>query len=275
LALILVSFVGGLDLLGTTLAYQSLASWSDRLTGSVTVATAGHGLEGADAAAARTVELLARTPGVRRAWLLDPDPSDALAARILGVEGSDPDATPPRLIGAVFEDASPLTVARLAALLRGARINGAVDDHGAWSGPLERAVRVAGAGAAAVALFALAGFFGLTTLGVRRSFARLRARVTLLIHLGAKEPDIVGPFSRRLALTAVIAAALGAAMAAGVAAALAESSDFAAWLKALGAAPPRLDTVTFGSAFLWCLAAWPTGILAAALAARSTLRALS
>jgi cell division protein FtsX len=275
LAMIAVSFLGALDILGTTLALRSLSAWPDRLAGSVTVMTAGHGLEGADAAAARTVELLAHTPGVSKAWLVDPDPADALAARIMGVESTGPDATQPRVVGVIFDDASPISAYRLAALLRRARINAAVDDHGGWSSPLERAVGIAAAGAAAIFLASLAALFGLTALGVDRSLARLHSRVTLLIHFGASESEIAGPFSRRLALTATIGAFLGAAAAAEFAAVLAGSWWAAPWLKPLDASARTLDVWTYVSAFAWCLAAWPTGVLAAVLTARSKVRRLS
>jgi cell division protein FtsX len=275
LALIAVSFLGALDILGTTLALRSLWAWPDRLAGSVTVMTAGHGLEGADASAARTVELLAHTPGVSKAWLVDPDPADALAARIMGVEGAGPDTTQPRLVGVIFEDGSPISAYRLVALLRRARINAAVDDHGGWSGPLERAALLASIGAAAIFLASLAALFGLTALGVGRSLTRLRGRVTLLIHFGASESEITGPFSRRLALTAIIGAVLGAAAAAGFAAVLAGSWWVAPSLKALGASAPPLDVWTYLSAFSWCLAAWPMGVLAAVLTSGSRVRHLS
>jgi cell division protein FtsX len=275
LAMIFVSFVAALDILGTSLAFRSLGSWPDRLAGSVTVATGGRGLEGSDAAAARSVELLSHVQGVSRAWLLAPDPADAMAARIMGVANAGPDTAPPRLITAVFSDSALVSAKRVEALLFRARINAAVDDHGGWSGPLERAVRIAAAGAAALMLAAIGALFGLTVLGVRLGISRLRARVTLLIHLGARESEIAGPFTLRLALTAAVAAVLGAAAAAGLVAAVAGSTWYVAWLNRLGAAPPPLDGWIYGSAFAWCLAAWPAGLCAAALAARSSVRSLA
>jgi cell division protein FtsX len=271
LAMIVVSFVGALDILASALVLRAFDAWPQRLAGSVTVAAAGHGLEDADAAAARTLELLSQAPGVARAWMIEPDPADALAARLMGVASAGPDAAPPRLLGALFAENAPVSAPSLAARLRRARINAAVDDHGAWTGPLERAAMIAMTGAGALVLLPLGVLLALTAWGVRRGFARLRERVTLLIHLGAKDEAIAGPFSRRLALTASVAAVLGAAAAAG-AAALGEA-PLAAWLN-LGSVVPRADAWDYGAVLIWPLVAVPLGVWTAARAADARLRAL-
>ncbi len=275
LAVIALSFIAALDMIGVAAGLRALSAWPQRLAGSVTVAAAGRGLEGADASAARTLELLTRAGGVSRAWALDPDPADALAARIMGLKNAGPDGVPPRLLGAAFDAGSPASPGQVAALLRRARINAAVDDHGLWSGPLERVALLAAAAAAALVLIPLAAVFALIAWGVRRGFARLRGRITLLVHLGAPDGQIAGPFSRRLALTAVISACLGVAAAAGAALAVSGSSAAAAWLKSQGMAGLALDGWDYAAGLIWLAIACPLGAWAAASAARSSLRRLS
>ncbi|HLZ82437.1 MAG TPA: hypothetical protein VKQ54_02645, partial [Caulobacteraceae bacterium] len=106
-AALALSLVAGLELVAASAAVRAAAVWSPRLAGTVTVAVAGAGLESAEAAAARATEILAGAPGVARIWVLDPDPGDAVAGRVMGLGGTAPSGDPPRLLAATLTGGAP------------------------------------------------------------------------------------------------------------------------------------------------------------------------
>jgi cell division protein FtsX len=281
--ILLLSLIAALDLIAVAVAARTLQAWPARLAGSVTVVATGGGIESADAAAARVAEILGRTPGVSRVWVLDPAPEDALAARVIGAASAsaptadDPDLPPPtpRLLDVVFSPGSSLSARGLTKSLadQGPRV--AIDDHGVWSGPLERAAVVAAGGAAVVLVVLLWGVWSLVTGGVRRAFDRQAERLILLTHLGATEPVLTGPFRRGLTLTAAVGAGLGVFAAAGVGALLIWSPDAAIALAGLGVPLPTIAPLDLAASLAWLLVAVPIGALAARIAASATLRRMS
>ncbi len=283
LAILVLSLIAALDLIGVAVAARTLRAWPARLAGSVTVVATGGGIESADAAAARVAEILGRTPGVSRVRVLDPAPEDALAAWIIGdslAGGStadDPDLSPPkpRLLSVVLKPGSSLTARGLTKVLNDQGPRVAVDDHGIWSGPLERAALVVAGGAAMLLVVLLWGVWNLVAGGVRRSFGRHAERLVLLTHLGAAEPVLTGPFRRGLTLTAAVGAGLGVFAAAGVGALLIWSPDAAIALAGLGVPLPAIAPLDLAAGLAWLLVAVPIGALAARIAAIVALRRMS
>lgn len=274
LVLVAVSILASLVLILSAATLPTLQAWRHRLAGDVTLATAGRGLESSDAAAARIVERAAALPGVERAAVLNPRPDDVVAARLLGVRASDPDLGPPRLVAVKFR-AGEMSAEALTHALRGEGLAVAADDHGAWSGPLERAVLEGAAVAAGALILLLLIWFMLVGLGAGGAVRREADRASLLIRLGAFESTLAAPFRIRLALAGGVTALAGALLAAAVA-------GLIAWT-ALGAPLRGLAPIPFGEIEARSLAAaaiWPALALVAAAwaggsAATARLRRLS
>ncbi|MDB5479776.1 MAG: cell division protein, partial [Caulobacteraceae bacterium] len=211
LVVLLLSFLAGLELVASTAAIRAAAAWSPRLAGTMTVAVGGAGLESAEAAAARATEILAKAPGVARIRVLDPDPADGAAARIMGLTGTATAGDSPRLLATTSAGGEGVSAAALARALRRENVAAAVDDHGVWTGPLERTAVVLGAAAAGLLLVLIILVWALAAAAAAAAVRRRASRVNLLLHLGATDPAITGPFRAR----AVGAAALGAVIGAG------------------------------------------------------------
>src|SRR5579859_3129083 len=277
LAIFVLSVVAGLELVATTAAIRTAAAWSPRLAGSATVAVSGGGLESTEAAAARATEILARAPGVARIWVLDPDPGDALAARVMGVGGAAPGGDPPRLLAATFTGGDGVSATALAQDLRRESVVAAVDDHGVWTGPLERMAVVAAATAAASLLLLIVLVWALAAASAGGAVRRHSARVSLLLHLGATDGMILGPVRARAVGAAALGALIGAGAAAALAAAAIWSPALAEWIKAQLAAQigvaPGLDAWDLAAAAIWPPVAIVFASWAAGGAAKVRLRA--
>ena len=209
LAILLLSLLASLDLGGASMLGRRASQWSGRLTGAATVVAAGRDLESADAAAARAAEILGRLPAVAEARVLDPAPGDALAGRLLGLAPGPPTTAPPRLVSVRSKPGAILAVDRVAAVLRDQGVTAAVDDHGAWSGPLERLGLLAAVALGALFLLLLALLVAVIGALVGRAAADRRDRLGLLVQLGAGEASLTRPFGARAVASAAAGAALG------------------------------------------------------------------
>ena len=283
LAILVLSLIAALDLIGVAGAGRTLQAWPARLAGSVTVVATGGGIESADAAAARVAEILGRTPGVSRVRVLDPAPEDALAARIIGASSAggptadEPDlpSPTPRLLNVVFKPGSSLDARALTKILADQGPRTAIDDHGVWSGPLERAAMVMAGSAAILLVVLLWGVWSLVVGGVERACGRHAERLVLLTHLGAAEPVLAGPFRQSLTLSTTIGTGLGVLAATGVGALLIWSPEAAIALAGLGLQLPTIDPLDLPAGLAWLLVAVPVGALAAQIASITTLRRMS
>jgi cell division protein FtsX len=279
LAIFVLSVVAGLELVAATAAIRAAIAWSPRLAGSATVAVSGGGLESAEAAAARATEILARSPEVARISVLDPDPADAIAGRIMGLAGATPGGEPPRLLATTFVGGDSASAAALAQDLRRENVAAAVDDHGVWTGPIERTAVLVSAAAGGLLLVMIALVWGLAAASAGAAVGRRADRVRLLLHLGATDGMILGPFRAR----AVGAAALGALIGTGAAAALAAvaiwwpavADRISAQTAALIRMGPGLDAWDLAATAIWLPVAVVTAAWAAGGAATARLRALA
>ncbi len=271
-AIFVLSLFAAMELIGVAAAVGTLQAWPARLNGALTVAVTGGGLESADAAAARALEILNHTPGVTRAWIVEPAPGDDIAGDMMGLTGTGGTT---RLLGLGTAPGQTPQPGRIAATLSQAGLKAAIDDHGLTSGPLERAA----AGAAAVA----AGAFGLLLLVSWGLSARAAAsalttraeRVLLLIQFGARDAAFARPF-RSWAPAGVFPSALsGAAFAAGLAGAPVASPNVAAWLAAQGLPIAALSAPDLAAAAIWPPMAALLAYWAIDIAARATARQLS
>ncbi len=277
LALLALSFVAALAIIGLSAALRSAPAWAARLGGSVTVAAAGGGLESSDAAAARAAEILTKTPGVSRARVLDPAPTDAMISGLVAGADLPGEMGPPRLVAATMAAARP-SGADIAALLTRQGLKVAVDDHRTWTGPLERIAMVGAGGAALLVLCLLGAVCGLTGVAASAAVNRSATRLRLLIHLGATDASLLRPFRNAFAIAALWGALLGAFAAAALTGTLVWSPEAAIWLAAHGVEAPAMltpDGLDVAAALLWPPAATLAGLWAATAAVRGRLRALS
>jgi cell division transport system permease protein len=241
---------------------RSASGAAGRLSADETVVVWSHGLESADAAAARAGEVLSKVPGVTQARWLDPSPSDALLGAALGA----PSGAEVRLVSVT----APGGGGALARLL--------VQDLTAQDLPARAQSRsgMVGAGAAtpllaagvlvplaAVLIFAIASW-----MEARRELARGRTVIELMRLSGADEGFMAGEARRPVSGLAFVAALWGASGAM-VAAALAVRYGLAARIGGLA----RQDLLSPWPALI--LALWLAGVAGAALSARARLKGMA
>jgi cell division transport system permease protein len=274
LLVMVISFVAALESMEVSATIRTLRDWPARLAGSVTLSASGQGVESPDAAAARAVEILTEDPRVARAWVLNPTPGDSVAAAIMGAR-ADGDVGQPRLIGAAAKPGAALTAHDVLGLMDGAGISAVVDDHGLWSGPLERTVLLGAVGAAALLLVLIAALLALVSSGVRGACAGARPRLTLLLHLGASDAMLIKPLRARFVYATVLGAVLGTIAAAGLASAMIWSPATAIWFAARSVPAPPLHRWDLAAGLIWLAAATLLAPVAASGAARAGVRSLA
>jgi cell division protein FtsX len=279
LAILVLSVVAGVELVAATATIRTADAWSPRLAGSATVAVSGGGLESTEAAAARATEILARAPGVARLAVLDPDPGDAVAGRIMGLHGAAPGGDLPRLLATTFAGGEGASATALAQSLRRENVVAAVDDHGVWTGPLERTAVIAAACAAGLLLVMIVLVWALAAASAGAAVRRHAARVSLLLHLGATEGMILGPLRARAVGAAAVGALIGTGGAAALGGAAIWSPAVADWVNSQVAARigmwPGLDAWDLAAAAIWLPIAVVFASWAAGATAKSRLRTMA
>jgi cell division transport system permease protein len=189
-------------------AYAAADSWTDRVTGQITIRVHGN-----DEDAARALQLVSGSPGVQTARLLDRDDAAQLLKPWLGAAGVPEDLPLPHLIAAESRPGAGDLSAVLTQRLTEAGLKVTVDDHVVWSRDVKKATDSAGL----VALVAVA-LLGATAIAVIAfaTHATLLARrdIVEILHLtGAKDGFISGLFERRFLMLGVEAGAVGALLA--------------------------------------------------------------
>jgi cell division protein FtsX len=276
---LMLSFIAGLELIAATAATRAAVAWSPRLAGSATVAVRGAGLESTEAATARATEILARSPGVARVAVLDPDAGDGVAGKLMGLAASGGDTDPPRLIAATVDGGDEGSAANIAQALRRENVVAAVDDHDLWSGPLERGAAIAGAGAAGLLLLLLVVTWALAAASVAAAVGKRWPRISLLLHLGATDAAIIQPFRARAVGATAVGAVIGLGAAAALAGTIISSPAVARWISDRTAASigtvSGLDMWDLASVVIWLPLAVLVALWAAGGAVRSRLRTLA
>ena len=206
---LLVAFVT-LLLAGVTVAgswgVRAALAVEPRLTGDITAVVWGRGLESADAAAARAVEVLSLQPGVARVVALEPDVSDRWVGAVIAPAQQGGDG--PRLLSIVRssgEDPAPGLIARA----RAGGITMALDNHRGTTGPLERNALVTAVIGGSATLLLCGGLVLLSTWRARGVVSRRADRIYLLVRLGARRGFLSSLVGRSLAPPVVGGALLG------------------------------------------------------------------
>jgi cell division transport system permease protein len=258
LSLTVLALIGALVCILDTAAVRAAGGLRSRLSGAATVVVWDHGLESADAAAARAAEIIAAVPAVAGVRSLDPAPADRLVAHLAGAPAADT-----RLLAVDASDGAQALPSRVGQALRAANLPARVTTRRGVGG---RAVTLAMAAGLLLPLVALVAFAFICAREARRETVRA-AGILELIHIsGASDGYVAGLIRRRvgaLALVCILWGAAGAMAAAALVSRLGVAS-------ALGA-PSRHDLVCPWPLFL--VAAWLSGLASSWIAARVWLRA--
>lgn len=221
-------FLAALSGLVARSAYAAADSWTEEVTGQITIR-----VRGTEADTAKAVSLVSSTQGIRSARALTRQDSENLLKPWLGAAGVPGDLPLPHLIAAEAAGGAAGIGDALGKKLSAAGLDATVDDHVTWSADIKRATDSAGL----VALVAV-GLLGMTAIAVIAfaTHATLLARkdIVELLHLtGARDRYISGLFERRFLMLGVQAGAVGALLAFGAAAFIlfvVKQSDQHIWL---------------------------------------------
>jgi cell division protein FtsX len=226
-----------------------------------TVVVWSHGLESADAAAARASEILARVPGVSQARWLDPAAGDRLAAVALGAPGEQ--GRDVRLISVTAPGGGKALARRMVEALAAQDLPArATSRSGIASAGYAAPILAA---AVLVPLLAILAFAIVCWVEARREMRRSHAVVDLMRISGASPGFIAREVRRRISGLALVASLWGASGAM-VVAALAVRRNLAGPLGGLS----RHDLLTPWAALVLVL--WLAALAGAGLGARSRLK---
>jgi|GEM_PF-6158316 len=262
-AMVAVSLVASLMVIGAVAAGRAAEDWGGRLGGSATVVVRAAGLESPDAAAARATEALGAMAGVARAWPLDAAAADPLIARLLDQDSSS--GGEPRLVAVAFKVGKAPSGAELSRELKADGLDASVDDHRPLTSPILRAAALAGLTAAVVAATVVAAASAIAALATRRRLAAQGEVVDLLRLAGAADGFIGRLFWARSARMAAWAGVIGAGSA------IVATAAWRLW----GWAPPgapRLAWADLAAGAAWPLAAALIGAVAAGWAVTAHLK---
>ncbi len=212
--------IAALCFLASLAAVSALASgraadgWKRDLVGSATVVVRPSGLESADAAAARSAEILAGVSGVAEARALDASHVDAMIARFVGPQGLPKDVPVPRLVAVEFKSAAPASVADLNAALLADGVNATVEDHRVWTGQISHAAALAKWLAIGLSGVVIAALAAMIAAAARQVLAARHDTVEVLHLTGATDAFIGLVLADRFARRAILAGLAGAIAAA-------------------------------------------------------------
>ena len=180
----LATFVLSIAVMGGISAERLASDLAPRLRGQVTVVVWGHGLESADAAAARAAELLNSQPGIHRVEVLEGDERDALIGAVVDGPSHGPEA--PRLISM---DA-PQQNDKILGMLARHRLSATINDRRGTGGILEtKTWTIAGLGLV-LSFFLIGGFVATCFVAGLAEIRSGTPRIELMMRLGA-EPSLI------------------------------------------------------------------------------------
>ncbi|HEY1878689.1 MAG TPA: hypothetical protein VGG68_02025 [Caulobacteraceae bacterium] len=264
LLLAIIAFAALLAAMADFAAGRAAEGVAGRLDADETVVVWSHGLESADAAAARAVEILARTPGVSQVRWLDPAAGDRLVATALGAPGGQ--ASDVRLISVTAPDGGTALARRIVEALAAQDLPArATSRSGIASAGYATPIL---ASAVLVPLLAILAFAIACWVEARREMARSRAIIDLMRIAGANPGFIAGEVRRRISGLAFVTCLWGASGAM-VVAALAVRRNLAGPIGGLS----RQDLVTPWPALILLL--WLAAVAGAGLAVRSRLKRMA
>lgn len=207
-------FLAGFAAAGGFAVYNVTADWSDELARNMTVQVV-H----ADAAERRrqseaAIDVLLSTPGIERAERLETDAITALLEPWLGEGNVSEDLPLPSLISVTLAPDASINHEALAAAIRQAAPDAALDDHQQWMGHLsDLADAVQGAAALAGLLIAFATA-AIVVFATQARLAGHRETIDIIHLIGAEDRLIASEFRTHFGLVGLKGGLLGAAAAA-------------------------------------------------------------
>jgi cell division transport system permease protein len=254
-------FLASLSGLVARSAYAAASTWTNEVTGQITVRVHGDDLD-----ARRAVEVIETVDGIAEVHALTREESSDLLKPWLGASGVPDDLPLPQMIAATAKPGAEGLAPQLEEKLKAAGLEAQVDDHVAWSSDVKRATDSAGLAALiAVALLA-ATAVAVIAFATHATLLARREMVELLHLTGAKDSFIAGLFEQRFLMLGVQAGAVGALLALGAAAFIlfvVKQADQRIWLL------PQLS-LSLADGLILGLAPLVAG-LAAMLAAKATV----
>src|SRR5262249_30168540 len=127
-------FLAALSGLVARSAYDAANTWTDQVTGQITIR-----IRGDDAATARALEHVKSTAGIREPHALDGREAPDLLKPWLGAAGVPEDLPLPHLIAAEAQPGATGVGEKISQKMMAAGIDASVDDHVVWSQDVKRA----------------------------------------------------------------------------------------------------------------------------------------
>ena len=214
-----MAFLAALALGASLIAQRAALSWSEGLSGKLTVQVLppmhGEPREGLTREVGAALAVLHTTPGIARAAALSEDEQLKLVKPWLGAESLVSDLPLPQLIDAEIAPGSTVDLPTLASRLKQAAPDSVLDDHSHWIGRLRDLARTLVWSAYGVLLLITIATAATVSFATRAGLEAHNEMVALLHQMGAQAGFIARAFEWhyfRAALTAAGAGALCAGL---------------------------------------------------------------
>jgi len=184
--------------------------WSGQLAEQATVIVRPRPGETPDAAAAAAAETLAGVQGVAEVRALEPEKAYELVKPWLGDVADVEDLPVPRLVAVTLDKKRPATANELKTALKGAGVDGIVDDHALWLEDVRRAARITRGMGTVIFLLIASAAAAAVAFATRAGLAAQRDVVEVLHFTGAEDRYISQLFQVRFARAAAVAGLIGA-----------------------------------------------------------------
>jgi cell division transport system permease protein len=213
-----MAFLAALALGASLIAQRAALSWSEGLSGKLTVQvlppTQGPPRDGLAREVDAALAVLRTTPGIAHAAPLSVEEQLKLVKPWLGAESLVSDLPLPQLIDAEIEPGSAVDLPNLAARLKQAAPDSILDDHSHWIGRLRDLARTLVWSAYGVLLLITIATAATVSFATRAGLEAHSEMVSLLHQMGAQAGFIARAFEWHYFRAALTAAGAGAAAAA-------------------------------------------------------------
>jgi cell division transport system permease protein len=213
-----MAFLAALALGASLIAERITESWSEGLSGKLTVQVVPPNEGNARRILARetqaAVNLLRATPGIAYAAPLTDAQIDALVAPWIGQNGFVSDIPMPRLIDASIMPGAQPDIATLTARLKRVAPHATLDDHSRWISRLSAISDTVRYSAYGILLLIAGATAAAVSFATRAGLEAHHEMVALLHQMGARAGFIAGTVERHYLLSALFAALLGTLFAA-------------------------------------------------------------
>lgn len=212
----LMVYLAALALVSALVLHRAIGHWQEGLSGSLTiqVPAGSQGNTGPDKRLDKIVDILIKTPGVRRAEVLEPAEIDRLLEPWLGAGAAAPDLPVPTLISVTLDPAVKLDLDGLSRRLAQAVPDAIVDTHESWLDTvrdLARSLQLV----AAVIVFLVGGCAIAIVIFATRMGLSVHGHVIQLLHLiGAQDSYVAAQFQSHALAFALRGGVIGLVLAA-------------------------------------------------------------